>query len=85
MYVKNLLLAKEGIATINPIIADKIIDITEIYIVVVKPLSKNLRFVNPSTLLGERINQPNSCPLQEVSGKIKSKKNKFFTLKVIMN
>ena len=85
MYVKNLLFAKEGIATINPIIADKIIDITEIYIVVVKPLSKNLRFVNPSTLLGERISQPNSWPLQEVRGKIKSKKNKFFTLKVIMN
>jgi len=85
MYDKNLLFAKEGIATINPIIADKIIDITEIYIVVVKPLSKNLRFVNPSTLLGERINQPNSWPLQEVRGKNKSKKNKFFTLKVIMN
>ena len=30
------------------------------YIVVVKPLSKNFRFVNPSTLLGDRINQPNS-------------------------
>ena len=85
MYVKNLLLAKEGIATINPIIADKIIDITEIYTVVVKPLSKNFRFVNPSTLLGDRINQPNSWPLQEVRVKIKSKKNKFFTLKVIMN
>ena len=80
MYVKNLLLAKEGIATINPIIADKIIDITEIYIVVVKPLSKNLRFVNPSTLLGDRINHPNSWPLQELRGKIKSKKSKFFTL-----
>ena len=85
MYVKNLLLAKEGIATINPIIADKIIDITEIYIVVVKPLSKNLRFVNPSTLLGDRINQPNSWPVQEVRSKIKSKKNRFFTLKIIMN
>ena len=85
MYVKNLLLAKDGIATINPIIADKIIDITEIYIVVVKPLSKNLRFVNPSTLLGERINQPKSWLPHEVRGKIKSKKSKFFTLKVIMN
>ena len=53
--------------------------------VVVKPLSKNFRLVNPSTLLGDRINQPNSWPLQEVRGKIKSKKNKFFTLKVIMN
>jgi hypothetical protein len=60
IYVKNLFLAKEGIATINPIIADKIIDITEIYIVVVKPLSKNFKLVNPSTLLGDRINQPNS-------------------------
>ena len=69
----------------NPIIADKIIDITEIYIVVVKPLSKNLRLVNPSTLLGERINQPSSCSVQEVNGKIKSNKSKIFTLKVIMN
>ena len=85
MYVKNLLLAKDGIATINPKIAEIIIDITEMYIVVVKPLSKNLRFVNPSTLLGERINQPNSWSLHEVRGKIKSKKNKFFTLTVIMN
>ena len=30
MYVKNLFLAKEGIATINPKIAEIIIDITEI-------------------------------------------------------
>ena len=48
--------------------------------VVVKPLNKNFRFVNPSTLLGERINQPKSCLVQEVSSKIKSKKNKFLTL-----
>jgi hypothetical protein len=79
MYVKNLFLAKEGIATMNPKIAEIIIDITEIYIVVVKPLSKNFKFVNPSTLLGDRINHPNSWLLQEVRGKIKSKKNKFFT------
>ena len=30
MYVKNLFLAKEGIATIKPKIAEIIIDITEI-------------------------------------------------------
>ena len=47
-------------ATIKPIIADIIIDTTEIYIVVVNPLNKNFRFVNPSTLLGDKINQPNS-------------------------
>ena len=40
--------------------ANLIIDTTEIYIVVVNPLSKNFRFVNPSTLLGDKINQPNS-------------------------
>ena len=50
--------------------------------VVVKPLSKNFTFVNPSTLFGERINQPNSWPLQDVRGNIKSKKNKFLTLKL---
>ena len=49
------------------------------------PLNKNFRLVNPSALFGERINQPNSCPLQDDRGSIKSKKNKFFTLKVIMN
>ena len=53
--------------------------------VVVKPLNKNFKLVNPSTLLGDIINQPNSCPVQDVSGKIKSKKNIFFTLKIIKN
>ena len=33
---------------------------TEIKIVVVNPLNNNLKLVNPSTLLGEIINQPNS-------------------------
>ena len=69
----------------NPNIIEIIIDTTEIKIVVVKPLSKNLRLVNPSTLLGDRINQPNSWLLQEVKGKIKSKKNKLLTSKVIEN
>ena len=49
------------------------------------PLTKNFRLVNPSTLFGERINQPNSCPLQDDMGNIKSKKSKFLTLKVIVN
>ena len=49
------------------------------------PLTKNFRLVNPSTLFGERINQPNSCPLQEDKGNTKSKKSKFLTLKVIVN
>ena len=49
------------------------------------PLTKNFRLVNPSTLYGERINQPNSCPLQDDRDNIKSKKSKFLTLKVIMN
>tara|TARA_B100001115_G_scaffold160499_1_gene134931 strand:- start:321 stop:497 length:177 start_codon:yes stop_codon:yes gene_type:complete len=52
---------------------------------VVKPLNKNLRLVNPSKLLGDKINQLSSLLPQEVSGKIKSKNIKFFTLKVIKN
>ena len=72
-------------ATINPRNIDIIIDTTEIYIVVVKPLNKNFKFVKPSILFGEIINQPNSWSVQEVSGIIKSKKNIFFTLKVIEN
>jgi hypothetical protein len=47
-------------ATIKPNIIDIIIDTTEIKIVVVNPLNKNFRFVNPSTLLGEIINHPSS-------------------------
>jgi hypothetical protein len=55
-----LFFAKEGIATTKPNIIEMIIDITDIKIVVVKPLNKNFIFVNPSTLLGEIINHPNS-------------------------
>ena len=57
-----------------------IIETIEMKIVVVKPLSKNLRLVNPSTLFGERINQLSSFVPQEVKGSIRSKKNKFLTL-----
>ena len=64
----------------NPNIIEIIIDTTEIKIVVVKPLSKNLRLVNPSTLFGDRINQLSSFLPHEVKGSIRSKKNKFFTL-----
>ena len=77
--------AKEGMATIKPNIIDIIIDTIEIKIVVVNPLNKNFRFVNPSTLLGEIINHPNSWSVQEERGSIKSKKNIFFTLKIIDN
>ena len=55
-------------------------------IVVVKPLTKNFRLVNHSLLLGDKINQLSSLlPPHDVKGKIKSKKNKFLTLKVIKN
>ena len=56
------------------------IEITLIYIVVVKPLNKNFRFVNPSTLFGDKISQFNSFLPHEVNGKIRINKNKFFTL-----
>ena len=56
------------------------IETTEIKIVVVSPLNKNLRLVNPSTLFGDRISQFSSLLPQELKGNIKSKKNKFLTL-----
>ena len=56
-----------------------------IYIVVVKPLNKNFRLVNPSILFGDKINQFNSLLPHDVNGKIKTNKNKFFTLQVIKN
>ena len=62
-----------------------IIETTEIKIVVVKPLNKNFKLVNPSMLLGDKINQLSSLLPHEFKGKIKSKKNKFLTLKVIKN
>ena len=62
-----------------------IIETTEIKIVVVKPLSKNFKLVNPSKLLGDKINQLSSLLPHEVRGKIKSKKIKFLTLEVIKN
>ena len=53
--------------------------------VVVNPLNRNFKLVNPSILFGESINQPNSFPLQEDIGIIKSKRNKFLTFNVIKN
>jgi hypothetical protein len=44
----------------NPKIIEIMIDTTEIKIVVVNPLNKNFKLVNPSTLFGEIINHPNS-------------------------
>ena len=62
-----------------------IIETKEMKIVVVKPLNKNFKLVSPSILFGDKINQFNSLFPHEVKGKIKSKKNKFLTLKVIKN
>ena len=64
----------------RPIIIDITIEIIEIYIVVVKPLKRNLRFVKPSTFWGDNISQFNSLLPHEVKGRIKSKKAKFLTL-----
>ncbi len=77
-----MFLAKDGIAITSPKKIEMIIETTEIKIVVVKPLSKNLRLVNPSILLGDKISQLSSLFPQEVKGKIKSKKIKFLTLKL---
>ena len=62
-----------------------IIETAEMKIVVVKPLNRNFKLVNPSILLGDKINQLSSLLPHDVKGKIKSKKNKFLTLKVIKN
>ena len=56
-----------------------IIETTEMKIVVVKPLNKNFKLVNPSILLGDKINQLSSLLPHEVNGKIKINKNRFFT------
>ena len=55
-----MFLAKDGIAITSPKKIEMIIETTEIKIVVVKPLSKNLRLVNPSILLGDKISQLSS-------------------------
>ena len=65
---------------INPTNIEMIIETNEMKIVVLKPLNKNFRFVKPSILLGDKINQFNSPLLHEVRGKNRSKKNNFLTL-----
>ena len=62
-----------------------IIETKEMKIVVVKPLNKNFKLVNPSILLGDKINQLSSLLPHEVKGSIRSRKNKFFTLQFIKN
>ena len=57
-----------------------IIETVEMKIVVVKPLNKNFRLVNPSILLGDKINQLSSLLPHDVKGSIRSKKIKFLTL-----
>ncbi len=48
--------------------------------VVINPLSKNFKLVDPSMLFGDKINQLSSLLPHEVKGSISSKKNKFLTL-----
>ena len=73
-------------AIISPNIIEINIDTKDMYIVVVKPLTRNLRFVRPSTLLGDKINQSNSCFEQELRNNNKnSRKIKFFTHVFIKN
>ena len=46
----------------------------------VKPLNKNLRFVNPSTLLGDKISQFKSLLPQDVKNIAKNNNSILFTL-----
>ena len=84
-YVRNLFFANDGSATKSPKIIEMIIETDEIKIVVVNPLNKNFRFVRPSILLGDKISQFSSLLPHELRDKIKSKKNKFLTFKIIKN
>ena len=83
--IRGILFDKDGRATTKPITIANIIETTEMKIVVLKPLNKNFKLVSPSILLGDKINQLSSLLPHDVKGKIKSKKNKFLTLKVIKN
>ena len=49
------------------------------------PLNKNFRFVKPLTLLGDSINQSNSCFPHDNRNNNENSKNKFFTLMFIKN
>ena len=72
--------ANDGIAIIKPRIIEINIETKDMYIVVVNPLMRNLRFVNPSTLFGDKINQSNSCLEQELrNNNINIRKIIFFT------
>ena len=80
MYVRNLFFANDGIAIIRPRIIEINIETRDMYIVVVNPLMRNLRLVNPSTLFGDKINQSNSCFEQELrNNDINIRKIIFFT------
>ena len=78
--MKNLFFAKDGIATTRPKKIEIIIETKEIKIVVVKPLNKNLRFVNPSTLFGDKISQFKSLLPQDVKNIAKNNNSILFTL-----
>ena len=80
IHVRNLFFANDGIAIIRPRIIEINIETRDMYIVVVNPLMRNLRFVNPSTLFGDKINQSNSCFEQELrNNNINIRKIIFFT------
>ena len=72
--------AKDGIATTRPKKIEMIIETKEIKIVVVKPLNKNLRFVNPSTLFGDKTSQFKSLLPQDVKNIAKNNNSILFTL-----
>ena len=57
-----------------------IIETKEIKIVVVNPLNKNLRFVNPSTLFGDNTSQFKSLLPQDVKNIAKNNNSILFTL-----
>ena len=62
------------------------IEINDMYIVVVKPLTRNFMFVKPLTLFGDKISQSNSLFVQELrNNSINSRKIKFFTNVFIKN
>ena len=86
IHVRNLFFANDGIAIIRPRIIEINIETRDMYIVVVNPLMRNLRFVNPSTLFGDKINQSNSCFEQELrNNNINNRKIVFFTHIFIKN
>ena len=86
--MRNLFFAKDGKATIKPIIIEKKIEITEIYIVVLNPLIKNLRLVRPLMFFGFIMYHPQSkLEVQPFKNRNKAKYFRIFTFvkRLILN